>query len=90
MSRNSEPEQRSRRQMVRKVRGALLLGVSAVVIVLALNGVGAWQRMEWVTWDMRVRATAHPSAMTPNIHVIQIDQYSLDWMKGKMGLSKGN
>jgi adenylate cyclase len=67
--------------MVKRAGYGLLVGLSAAVIALALWLGGALDTWENTTWMWRVRALAHPTASTPKIKLILLDQPSLDWGK---------
>lgn len=65
--------------MGRRLGYGLLIGLGAAALALALWLGGALQAWENATWMMRVRRMAKPSAATPRIKLIMVDQPSLDW-----------
>ena len=48
---------------------------------------GALDRFEQVTWSWRARLLGRPSAFTPRIKLVLLDQAGLDWGHEVMGLS---
>ena len=73
--------------MGRRARPALLIGLGAAALAAALwsaGVLGAWER---AAWSWRVRAAAAPSAATPTIKLILLDQASLDWGSEQNGWS---
>ena len=67
------------KQTRRRSLGAAALGLVAAALSLALWLGGALDRVENVTWDLRVRQVATPSAASDSIALILLDQASLDW-----------
>jgi adenylate cyclase len=67
--------------MRRKFLFGVLSGLGGAAVALALWFAGALDALEWTTWGVRVRALAGPSAHTPAIKLILLDQDSLDWGK---------
>lgn len=70
--------------MLKKLTAGLLIGLGAGGLALVLWGLGALDRFEAKTWDLRVQALAKPSIYTDQIRLIFIDQPSLDWVKKEM------
>jgi len=64
---------------VGRLATGFLAGLGASGVALALWASGALDGLERATWTGRVRAHARPSAATPRIKVILLDQASLDW-----------
>ncbi len=62
----------------RGIRG-LAVGAAAVLCILALDSVHAFRRLEWKSWDARMKAFADPVKASKDIVLIQVDQYSLDF-----------
>ena len=56
-----------------------MLAVVVSLLAVLLQKSDALYRLESASWDMRVRLRAKPSAHTPSIKVILLDQTSLDW-----------
>ncbi|MBK9304603.1 MAG: adenylate/guanylate cyclase domain-containing protein [bacterium] len=70
-----------------RLRPALLIGLGAAALAAALwsaGVLGAWER---AAWSWRVRAAAAPSAATPTVKLILLDQASLDWGSRENGWS---
>lgn len=64
----------------------LLAGSAGALIAFAFFIPGLMDRWEAKTWDWRVTLLAKPSAATPKIRLIMLDQKSLDWAKEENGL----
>ena len=62
-----------------------LIGVLAAIIALILHYTGLLQWLEHPLWNARTRLLAKPSANTPNIKIILIDQESLNWGRKSNG-----
>ena len=58
-----------------------MLGLGGTLVALVLWFGGVLERWEFPTWAWRVSAFAKPSATTPEIKLILLDQASLDWGK---------
>ncbi|MCX6565849.1 MAG: adenylate/guanylate cyclase domain-containing protein [Candidatus Aminicenantes bacterium] len=71
-----------------KKRGArgLAVGAAALLIVLGLDAVHAFRRLEWKSWDSRMSAFADPAKASKDIVLILVDQYSLDFY-GNQGIT---
>ena len=72
----------------RGLPGKLGIGAAiAVVATLVAWGMSSWllERAELVTYDWRVRRTAHPSAPSPDIIMVSIDDDSVRRMAGIVG-----
>lgn len=70
-----------------KIVQGLAAGVVGAFIALLFFFPGWLDRWEAKTWDWRVNMLARPSAATPKIRLILLDQNSLDWAKDENGLS---
>jgi len=84
---NPRRRQELMRPLTKKSIQGLLIGVSAAIIVAALNAADYFDRWEYNAWALRVRAFAHSSPATDRIKIILLDQASLDWGKNENGLS---
>lgn len=73
--------------MGRRLRPALPIGLGAAALAAALWSVGALDAWERAAWSWRVRAAAAPSAATPTVKLILLDQASLDWGSRENGWS---
>ncbi len=62
----------------RGIRG-LAVGAAAVLCVLALDSVRAFDRLEWKSWDARMKAFANPAKASRDIVLLFVDQPSLDF-----------
>jgi adenylate cyclase len=62
---------------------ALAIGLICATMALLLWQAGWLERWESRTWDLRVARFARPGPATPQIRLIFLDQYSLDWGKEK-------
>ena len=71
----------------RKALQGTLIGLAAAALALALGLPGLLDSFEGATWDWRTRLLARPGKATPEIVLILLDQYSLDWGKEVNGLS---
>ncbi len=69
-----------------KLQHGILLGLAGGVLAFLLNSVGLLDRLENVTWDMRVRLLARPAPTTASVRLIFVDQASLDWAAEHLGL----
>ena len=71
-----------------KKRGArgLAVGAAALLVVLGLDAVHAFRRLEWKSWDARMSAFADPAEASKDIVLILVDQYSLDFY-GNQGIT---
>jgi adenylate cyclase len=67
--------------MAKRAGYGLLVGLGSALLALALWLGGALDAWENTTWMWRVRGLAHPTAATPKIKLILLDQPSLDWGK---------
>ena len=65
--------------MGKRLWHGLLVGLAAAAAALGLELGGALGPWEHATWLVRVRRMAAPSAATPRIKLILVDQPSLDW-----------
>jgi len=70
-----------------KLLQGLTAGVVGALVALIFFFPGFLDRWEAKTWDWRVNLLARPSAATPQIRLILLDQNSLDWAKKESGLS---
>ncbi|MRR14838.1 MAG: adenylate/guanylate cyclase domain-containing protein [Deltaproteobacteria bacterium] len=72
-------------------RARLMQGLAAgcvgILVSCLLFLPGFLERWEAKTWDWRVNLLARPSAETPKIRLILLDQNSLDWARTENGLS---
>jgi adenylate cyclase len=73
--------------LMRKLLLGLLAGVLGFAVALAFWLPGWLDRWEGKTWDWRVNLLAKPGRATGNVHLILLDQNSLDWGKKENGLS---
>ncbi len=64
-----------------KKRGArgLAVGAAAFALILGLDAAGVFRRLEWKAWDARMSVFARPAKASPDIVLILVDQYSLDF-----------
>lgn len=70
-----------------RLRPALPIGLGAAALAAALWSVGFLDAWERAAWSWRVRAAAAPSAATPTVKLILLDQASLDWGSRENGWS---
>ena len=73
--------------MARKTLTAFAIALLASALAVGLRDSGPMKRLEYPSWDMRVRALAKPSLATAKIKTILLDQDSLDWGKSSFGWS---
>ena len=73
--------------MNKKVAYGLLAGVLAAACAGLLDRAGLAARWDNPMSDWRARLLAKPSPATPQIKLVLLDQYSLDWGSETMGLS---
>ncbi|HPF99261.1 MAG TPA: adenylate/guanylate cyclase domain-containing protein [Kiritimatiellia bacterium] len=73
--------------MIKKLLKGMCVGLAAAGILLGLWLAGRLDTLEYGTWSLRVRAFARPTIATPQIKVILLDQYSLDWGKSESSWS---
>jgi len=64
-----------------------MAGFFGIFVSSILFWPGFLERWEAKTWDWRVNLLAKPSAETPKIRLILLDQNSLDWARTENGLS---
>jgi adenylate cyclase len=73
--------------MPRKTLTAFAIALLASALAVGLRDSGPMKRLEYPSWDMRVRALAKPTPATAKIKTILLDQDSLDWGKSSFGWS---
>ena len=73
--------------MNKKVAYGLLAGALAAAAAGVLDRAGLVARWDNPLSDWRARILAQPSAATPQVKLVLLDQYSLDWGSETMGLS---
>ncbi len=73
--------------MNKKVAYGLLAGALAAAVVGGLDRTGLSARWDNPMSDWRARLLARPSAATPQVKLVLLDQSSLDWASQNMGLS---
>ena len=66
---------------------AAVIAFTAMMLTKALEQTPMIERMELATWDWRVQKLASSSPYSKRIHLILIDQKSLDWGAQENGLS---
>jgi len=71
---------------IKKLLQGLLAGLIGSAVALLLWFPGWMDNWEARTWDWRVRLLAKPGKSTEKIHLILLDQNSLDWAKEENGL----
>lgn len=71
--------------MNKKVAYGLLAGALAVGVVGLLDRAGLAQRWDNPMSDWRARLLAKPSAATPQVKLVLLDQESLDWASKELG-----
>ena len=64
-----------------------VVGTSAALLVLGLGALRVFDQFEYSVWDLRVQTLSAPSAVTPLIDVILVDQSSLVWVEKYQGQS---
>lgn len=67
-------------------RQAVLHGAIAIIFSLLLWFSGLLQGIEAKTFDLRATFFAKPSAVSSSIILVSVDQESLDWVAGNMGI----
>jgi adenylate cyclase len=70
-----------------KLRSALIIGLTAVLLAQALQSTKLLDQWEYSTWSWREKFLAQPSSYTQDIKIILLDQASLDWGSSVNGLS---
>ncbi len=75
------------KKWARQLVEGLLVGIATAVLVLAVWHLGWLERLEFVTYDWRVNRRPVPSVNTGRIHLIAIDQTSLDHVERAYGVS---
>jgi len=70
----------------KKIRGWAVGGV-VFLFTLILLQLGAFQTLEWKTWDLRLQLLAKPVQASDDIVIFLIDQESLDVYQSEQGLS---
>ncbi|MCK9622689.1 MAG: adenylate/guanylate cyclase domain-containing protein [Methylobacter sp.] len=70
-----------------KLRSALIIGLTAVLLAQALQSTKLLDQWEYSTWSWREKLLARPSPYTQDIKIILLDQTSLDWGASVNGLS---
>jgi len=71
----------------RKLMAGVLIGVVCALAAWGLNLFGAFNALEHITWDQRQLWLAQPADPDLPIRVILLDEQSLEWARGGMGLS---
>ncbi len=64
----------------------MAVGAAALLVVLGLDAVQAFRRLEWKSWDARMSAFADQARASKDIVLILVDQYSLDFY-GNQGIT---
>ncbi len=77
----------ARTKRLKKIIQALLISAGSLVIALSLWFTGILDLFEGFTWNLREAAFASEAKAHPDIVVILLDQYSLDWASEENGLS---
>ena len=67
------------------IRG-ILVGLGAFILTLLLGIFGLMERMEYITWDLRISTFASPGKATEDIVIVEVDQGSLDWSNEEYGI----
>lgn len=80
------PARKDREHTARAVRG-LAIGLAAAVLVLAVWAAGAFDSLEYRSWDQRARFFAAREAPDDSIVLVLLDQDSLDWVRQEFGIS---
>ncbi len=70
----------------RKLTAALVIGALAALLAWAFNQTNWLDPFEDITWDRRQIAFAQPVGRDVPIRLILLDEQSLDWAKGGMGI----
>ncbi|MBL6987637.1 MAG: adenylate/guanylate cyclase domain-containing protein [Methylobacter sp.] len=70
-----------------QLRSALFIGFIAVLLAQILHSTKLLDQWEYTTWSWREKLLAQPSAHTPDIKIVLLDQASLDWGASVNGLS---
>ncbi|ADK86651.1 adenylate/guanylate cyclase with Chase sensor [Desulfarculus baarsii DSM 2075] len=63
------------------------LGLLAGLAATLLWGLGALERLEGLSWDVRAKLLARPGPASGQVAVIVVDQASLDWVSAQFQLS---
>lgn len=63
---------------MKRLLPALLIGLLAALLTVAMDRFHALDRAEFITWGWRVKAMQKPGPATGRIKLVLIDQYSLD------------
>jgi len=79
-------ERREREHLGRAARGAVI-GAAAAVLVLAVWAAGAFDSLEYRSWDQRVGFYAPRETPDESVALVLLDQDSLDWVRDEFGLS---
>jgi len=73
------------KQSLNFAKRILLLSIPAAAAIIALDRVGAFERFEWMTYDVRTRLTRSEKTINPEVAVILIDEASLRQMDSIVG-----
>lgn len=69
----------------RFVRDAWLAAAAVAALILTLAYAGAFDRLEAITYDLRVRSAADPARADPSIVIIDVDNASFDALTEQLG-----
>jgi len=72
--------------MSKKALYAVLTGLGASLLAVALWSAGALSVWERGAWDLRVRLLAQPSRVTPQIKLVLLDEPSIEWAQNELAL----
>lgn len=81
---NSE---RTERERVRRALRGAAIGAVAAVLVIAVWATGAFDSLEYRSWDQRVGFYAPRETPDESVALVLLDQDSLDWVRDEFGIS---
>ena len=70
---------------MRKTAAGLLIGLTAIVVVLGLGAIGALNLPELWLYDLRIRWSTHPESLNKDIVLVEIDDGSLQALEPIVG-----
>ena len=70
---------------MRKAAAGLALGFGTAILILLAGAAGAFERVELQTYDWRLRRTADPASVNPNIVLVEINDLSIRELEPALG-----
>jgi adenylate cyclase len=79
-------DERPRSQARKKAFRGTAVGLAAFALTFLLAALHIFRPLEWKSWDARLQILADPGQASPDIVLLAVDQYSLDFYEKEQGL----